>query len=105
MKKAYNPKGNKSVALQMAEDALDDQDQFETTPQGKELKKMFTEAGWGADEKDLMDAVYFRCELNMGLAQYLNLNLVRLGRKVAEQPMLVPQLVQALPQTCQGDPE
>jgi hypothetical protein len=33
------------------------------------------------------------------------MNLVRLGRKVAENPQLVPQLVQALPQTCQGDAE
>jgi len=66
MKKAYNPRSNKSVALQMAEDALDDQDQFETTSHGKELKKMFTEAGWGDEVQDLMDAVYFRCELNQG---------------------------------------
>ena len=106
MKKAYNPKGANSVAMQMAEDALDDKDQFETTSQGRELKKMFVDAGWDSKkEKDLEDAVYFRCELNQGLAQFLNINLVRLGRKVADSPNLVPQLVQALPQTCQGDPE
>jgi len=105
MKKAYNPKKMKSVALQMAEDALDDQDQFETTSQGKELKKMFVDAGWGAAEQALEDIVFFRCELNQGLAMYLNMNLVRLGRKVADQPQIVGQLVQVLPQQTGGDPE
>jgi len=105
MKKLYNPKKANSVALQMAEDALDDQDQFETTSQGKELAKMFRDAAWGAKEQDLVDNVFFRCELNQGLAMYLNMNLVRLGRKVAEQPNLVVQLVNALPQTTGGDPE
>ena len=149
MKKAYNPKKANSVALQMAEDALDDQAgsltliliptlvltlilplpltiRINLRPPHtvKSSKRCFRTLN--GETRNRTSRIAFssgpqpqtltlthnskrvpnpRCELNQGLAQFLNMNLVRLGRKVADNPQLVPQLVQALPQTTGGDPE
>jgi len=104
MKRAYNPTGCKSKALAMAEDALDDADQFETTEGGKALHKMVNSAGW-IDAEDLVDNIFFRCDLNQRLAMFVQMNVVRLAPQVQANPLLMQQLVQVLPQQIGRDIE